>query len=206
MLTGNQDDSVDWDHGYTGRMQYVLVQHATDDSEANRLIEADNDGSNLAGIPQSNPTIANFTGIGNNYTGENPSEGVYLREGTGAQFYNTIITGPASMGECLEVEDNAVSQANLGDGTITMQNSVVACENGENFKNADGAVDLEAWFLGQTGNAVAENRAAVVNGVYTVTDAAAFDFSGDTFFDNVSFIGAVEEGNDWTAGWTVGLD
>ena len=206
VLTGNQDDSVDWDHGYTGKLQYVLIQQATDDSEANRLIEADNDGSNLAATPQSNPMIANFTGIGNNYQGEDPSEGIYLREGTGGQFYNVIVTGPAGMGECFEVEDNAVSQANLGDGTLTMQNSVIACENGENFKNADGAVDLEAWFLGQDGNSVGENRAAVLNGVYTVSDAAAYDFTGDTFFDNVDFIGAVEEGNDWTAGWTVGLE
>lgn len=206
VLTANQDDSVDWDHGYTGKLQYVLIQHATDDSEANRLIEADNDGSNLAATPQSNPMIANFTGIGNNYTGENPSEGIYLREGTGGQFYNIIVTGPGEMGECFEVEDNAVSQANLGDGTLTMQNAVIACENNENFKNADGAVDLEAWFLGQAGNSVGDNRAAVLNGVYTVTDAAAFDFSGDTFFDNVSFIGAVSEDNDWTQGWTVGLD
>ncbi|BDX05295.1 hypothetical protein [Planctobacterium marinum] len=206
VLTGNQDDSVDWDHGYTGKLQYVLIQQATDDTEANRLIEADNDGSNLAATPQSNPMIANFTGIGNNYQGEDPSEGIYLREGTGGQFYNVVVTGPAGMGECLEVEDNAVSQANLGDGTLTMQNSVIACENGENFKNADGAVDLEAWFLGQDGNSVGENRAAVLNGVYTISDAAAYDFTGDTFFDNVDFIGAVEEGNDWTAGWTVGLE
>lgn len=206
VLTGNQDDSVDWDHGYTGKLQYVLIQQATDDSEANRLIEADNDGSNLAGEPKSNPMIANFTGIGNNYVGEDPSEGIYLREGTGGQFYNVIVTGPAGMGECFEVEDNAVSQANLGDGTLTMQNSVIACENGENFKNADGAIDLEAWFLGQDGNSVGENRAAVLNGVYTISDAAAYDFTGDTFFDNVDFIGAVEEGNDWTAGWTVGLE
>lgn len=206
VLTANQDDSVDWDHGYRGKMQYVLVQHATDDSDANRLIEADNDGSNLAAEPKSNPTIANFTGIGNNFNPEDdPSEGIYLREGTGAQLYNLIVTGPAMMGECFEVEGNAVSQANLGDGTISMTNAVFACENSENFKNADGDVDLEAWFLGQNGNSIAANRAAVLNGIFTTTDAAARDFTGDTFFDNVDFIGAVEEGNDWTAGWTVGL-
>lgn len=212
VLTANQDDSVDWDHGYRGKMQYVLVQHATDDSDANRIIEADNDGSNLAADPKSNPMIANFTGIGNNFNpDEDPSEGIYLREGTGAQFYNLIVTGPANMGECFEVEGNAVSQANLGDGTISMTNSIFACENfdgegnAENFKFGADDVDLEAWFLAQDGNSVEGSRAAVLDGIFTVTDAPARDFTGDTFFDNVNFIGAVEAGNDWTAGWTVGL-
>ena len=88
-----------------------------------------------------------------------------------------------------------------------MSNSVVACENGENFKNASGAVDLENWFLNtQADNQVAASQADVINGIYTIYDGTAKDFSGDTFFDNVSFIGAVTESNDWTAGWTVGLE
>jgi hypothetical protein len=28
----------------------------------------------------------------------------------------------------------------------------------------------------------------------------------DSFFDAVNFVGAVSEGNNWTAGWAVGLD
>ena len=207
VLTGNQDDSVDWDNGFQGKLQYVLVKHAADDSDANRAIEADNDGSTPDKQPQSNPAIANMTIIGNNFDGEDDSEGVYLREGTGAQLANFVITGPAGMGECLEVENSAESQLNLGDGTIIMTNSVVACENDENFKNADGAVDLENWFLNtQSGNAVAASQADVVNGIFTIYNGTAKDFSGDTFFDNVTFIGAVEESNDWTAGWTVGLE
>ena len=45
-----------------------------------------------------------MTIIGNNFDGEDDSEGVYLREGTGAQLANFIITGPAGMGECFEIE------------------------------------------------------------------------------------------------------
>lgn len=206
VLTGNQDDSVDWDNGFTGKLQYVLVKHASDDSDANRAIEADNDGSNPAKEPQSNPTIANMTIIGNNFDGENDSEGVYLREGTGAQLSNFIISGPSGMGECFEVENSTESQLNLGDDTITMTNSVVACENGENFKNSDGAVDLESWFLGQSDNSVAATQAEVLNGIYSISTTTPKDFSGDAFFDNATFIGAVEEGNDWTAGWAVGLE
>ncbi|HBY37800.1 MAG TPA: hypothetical protein DEH24_00200, partial [Alteromonas sp.] len=207
VLTDIQDDSIDWDNGFQGNMQYVLVRQAQDNSDANRGIEADNDGSNPAIEPQSNPSLANVTIIGNTFDGEDDSEGVYLREGTGAQLYNFIVTGPAGMGECFEVEDSTESQTNLGDGTIMFSNSVIACENGENFKNADTAVDLEDWFLNsQSGNAVAATQADVVSGIYSTTTATPFDFTGDSFFDNADFVGAVKEGDDWTAGWTIGLE
>jgi len=209
VLTGIQDDAVDWDNGYQGRMQYILIQAAQDDSDANRAFETDNDGSTPDKQPQSNPTVSNVTVIGNNFDGEDDSEGVYMREGTGGQLSNFIITGPAGMGECFEVENVAESQANLADGTITFTNSVVACENGENFKadTANGAVDLENWFLNtQTGNAVAADRASVLAGIYSSqTSVTPKDWSGDTFFDNTDFVGAVKADADWTAGWTVGL-
>ncbi|MBT0585291.1 hypothetical protein [Alteromonas oceanisediminis] len=207
VLTDIQDDSIDWDNGFRGRMQYVLVRHAQDNSDANRGIEADNDGSNPAIEPQSNPMIANVTIIGNDFDGEDDSEGVYLREGTGAQLSNFIVTGSAGMGECFEIEGSTESQANLGDGTTTFSNSVIACENGENFKFSDGDVNLEDWFLNvQAGNAVEADRAAVLNGIYSISTQTPKDFSGDTFFDNADFVGAVKEDADWTAGWTVGLE
>ena len=207
VLTDVQDDSIDWDNGYQGRIQYVVVKQAADDSDANRAIEADNDGSNPAIEPQSNPSIANVTIIGNNFDGEDDSEGVYLREGTGAQLANFIITGPASMGECFEIEGSTESQTNLGDGTTTFTNSVIACENGENFKFGDGDVDLEDWFLNvQAGNSVEANGAAVLNGIFSISTATPKDFSGDTFFDNADFVGGVKADADWTAGWTVGLE
>ncbi len=208
VLTDNQDDSIDWDNGFQGRMQYVLVRQATDDSDANRGIEADNDGSDPANQPQSNPTLSNVTIIGNNFDGDDDSEGVYLREGTGAQLSNFIVTGPAGMGECFEIENVVESQANLTDGTTTFTNSVIACENDENFKFDAGATDIENWFLNtMAGNAVAATQADVVSGIYSITDAVTpKDWTGDTFFDNVDFVGAVSQDNDWTAGWTVGLE
>ena len=67
VLTGNRDDSIDWDNGFRGRMQHIFVQHAANAGEANRAIEADNDGSTPDKEPMSNPTIANMTIMGNNF-------------------------------------------------------------------------------------------------------------------------------------------
>ncbi|MCW8832946.1 MAG: hypothetical protein OQK09_09605 [Colwellia sp.] len=212
VLTANQDDSVDWDNGYRGNMQYVLVKHDANDGAANRAIEADNDGSTPNKQPQSNPTIANMTIIGNAFdTADKDSEGVYLREGTKAQLHNFVVTNAA--GECFEIEGGdtssiTVDQAVAGDTVIS--HSVFACsENFKNSKASDGSVllDTQDWVLNQnTDNSTAVDMNAVLNGVFTIDTTTAKDFTGSDFFDNANHIGAVTESNDWTAGWTVGLE
>ncbi|WP_440874489.1 hypothetical protein [Thalassotalea sp. PLHSN55] len=207
VLTANKDDSVDWDNGYRGNLQYVLIKHADSDGEANRAIEADNDGSTPNKMPQSNPTLANFTIIGNGFdTADKDSEGIYLREGTRAQLHNFVVTGGAGMGECFELEAGlTVDQAKDADTVIT--NSVFACQ--ENFKNtkdsADADFDLGTWVVAQSDNSTATGMSDVLNGVVTTDTTTPKDFTGDAFFDNADHIGAVGS-NDWTAGWTVGLE
>ena len=206
VLTSNKDDSVDWDNGFRGNMQYVLVKHDENGGEANRAIEADNDGSNPSKQPQSNPTIANMTIIGNSFdTADKDSEGIYLREGTRAQLHNFVVTNAA--GECLELEAGVtVDQAIAGDTVIT--NSVFACN--ENFKSQDstsGSFDLMDWVLNvNADNSTEAGVADVINGIYTIDSTTPYSFGTHPFFDNASHIGAVSESNDWTQGWTVGLE
>jgi hypothetical protein len=209
VLTANKDDSVDWDNGYRGKMQYVLIKHASEDGEANRGIEADND-KDMSKTPVSNPTIANITMIGNDYTSaDKDSEGFYFREGTKVTMVNALITNAG--GECLEVEGEATNpngQDYLADGGINITNSVIACT--ENFKNGDSDVDLSAWWSDASrNNSVAANMAAVVNGIFTIDTTTAADANAlhGAFFETTDFIGAVKNAdNDWTKGWAVGLD
>lgn len=205
VLTGIQDDSVDWDRGYQGKLQFVLVKQADDNSDANRGIEGDGDGG--SGTNFSNPMVANMTIIGNTFDGEDDAEGVLLRDQTGAQLYNFVITGPDGMGECLEMDTDATVQGNLANGGIVLANSVISCS--EPFKFPDTAVDLNDWFTNQqTGNTLYTDGTAVVNGIFTIdTTAPRADLSTiDAFFTDVDFIGAVKDAeNNWTDGWTVGL-
>lgn len=206
VLTSNKDDSVDWDNGFRGNMQYVLVKHDENGGESNRAIEADNDGSNPSKDPQSNPTIANMTIIGNSFdTADKDSEGIYLREGTRAQLHNFVVTNAA--GECLELETGVtVDQAIANETVIT--NSVFACN--ENFKSQDsstGAFDLMDWVINiNADNSTEAGIADVINGIYTIDTTVPYSFGSHAFFDNADHIGAVSESNDWTAGWTVGLE
>jgi len=221
VLTSNKDDSVDWDNGFRGNLQYVLVKHAPEDGEANRAIEADNDGSTPNKIPQSNPTIANMTIIGNGFdTADKDSEGIYLREGTKAQLHNFVVTGAAGMGECFEIEGGETSSVTVDQavaGETVISNSVFAC--GENFKDSKAdqgtsdkaddtlLLDLENWVLNSNdNNSTAADQSRVLNGIFTIDTTTPKDFSGSTFFDNANHIGAVSEDNNWTAGWTVGLE
>lgn len=205
VLTSNGDDSLDWADGWRGNMQFVLVKHAADDAKANRGIEADNQSGNFTAEPVSNPIIANMTIIGNNFDGDDDSEGVLLRAGTNAKLHNFIITGPDGMGECLEIESNE-SRNLAATGELQMTHSVIACK--EPFKGDLGnGTTVEQWFLAQEGNSVAANQAAVLNGIFTIDATAPKALSTvNSFFDDVDFIGAVKEGSDWTAGWAVGLD
>jgi hypothetical protein len=209
VLTGIQDDSVDWDNGYKGNMQFVLVKHAADNSDANRGIEGDGDGGD--GADFSNPTVANMTIIGNTFdTAESDSEGVLLRDQTNAQLYNFVVTGPAGMGECFEADlsdGDTTLEANMNgtnDPQLVFASSVLAC--GENIKNS-GDFDQEAWFTAQSGTSTAAGQSAVLNGIFTIDATMPTDVTPlNTFFSSVDFIGAVKDAdNDWTANWTVGL-
>jgi hypothetical protein len=218
VLTSIQDDSIDWDNGFQGKLQHILVKQAADNSDANRGIEADNDGKTPSKMPKSNPMIANLTIIGNTFKGEDDGEGMYFREGTGAQIYNTIVTGPVGMGECLEVEGIPVDENgapiftesetvnNAKDGTLMIKSSVIACS--ENFKDPSGVdFSVENWWTATLGNLVASGQTDVVNGIYTIDTTIPTDVSAvDDFFDKTSHIGALSSDNDWTAGWTVGLE
>lgn len=205
VLTSNGDDSLDWADGWRGNMQFVLVKHGADDSKSNRGIEADNQSGDFTALPVSNPIVANMTIIGNNFDGDDDSEGVLLRAGTNAKLHNFIITGPDGMGECLEIESNE-SRNLAATGELQMTHSVIACA--EPFKGDLGnGVTVEQWFLAQEGNSVAANQAAVLNGIFTIDATAPKAMSQvNSFFEDVDFIGAVKEGSDWTEGWTVGLE
>jgi hypothetical protein len=197
-LTGNEDDSLDWTFGYSGKIQHVIIAHR---DISDKVIEADNNNTNRDSLPRAKPLISNVTVIGNPSAGG----GVLLREGTGAKLSNFVITGADKF--CFSIDhdqtfNNAGTSATALTGNLTVTNSVANCAI--SFK--DDAADLfktSDWFNGQTGNTTTAmgmgtsyiNTAAV----NARTPAAPFD----SFFDATTYIGAVKDAaNDWTVGWT----
>ncbi len=177
VLTGNADDSLDWTDGWQGRIQYLLIDQA--DDSADNGIEADNREGDENAQPRSLPQLANMTIVGND-----AERGIRLRRGTGLRLYSAFITESAT---CIDVSGESLSLLGediVFDGVSFDCPTVVDGDNPELQQFLDDAPNVS-----QQGGAV-----------------APADLSGMEFFDDTSFIGAVEdEANDWTSGWTVGM-
>jgi hypothetical protein len=106
VVTGAQDDSIDWDLGFRGRLQFVAVQQyplSVTGANPDRGIEANNntdiDPATLT--PISEPRLFNLTFIG---TGDGTGgAGIVLRDGTLGYLANAIVTGFG--GGAVDVDD-----------------------------------------------------------------------------------------------------
>jgi hypothetical protein len=198
VLTGIGDDSIDWTQGWQGNVQYAVVKQYLDDGDQG--IEADNNGDANDSEPRALPKIANATFIGS----PNADIGWLIREGTGVDLANSIVTG---FGEaCLDIDQE--STFNNADNLTFTNNILFGCVGGT-FANEEGDPFLVSDFvLGQTNNLevdpMLQNYAPMPGSPAIGIGAVPFT---DAFFDNVDYAGAIPSAEaDWTAGWTVGLD
>lgn len=193
VVTGADDDSIDWVGGWSGNVQFAVVeQKAGSGLEAERGIEADNFEGNHAATPVSAPVLSNLTLIGR--TGNN-AQGVEFRRGTRAQLHNSIITGWG--GPCLRVS-NDQTIANVTAGTLAVNNLVLNC----GAALAGAAVDLAA-----AGNVVTADP--MLTGWAPGASSPARNIgAGPTgsFFTAVTYAGALDGTTDWTAGWTTSAE
>ncbi len=197
VLTGNDDDSMDWTYGWTGRAQFVYIEQTG--TAGDKGIEADSHKSPLeAGEPQSSPMIANLTiiAVDNN-------KGMETRVSTNADFYNAIVT---TTGTCVDFDDA---------DDVNFENSVLECGTVVAFDSSptvdeagEPSVDQGAETDVIKGSSHAEADITVPTtgaAVAVVSNNAANDdlASVDAFFEDADYFGAVDEaGTDWTAGWT----
>jgi hypothetical protein len=208
VLTGNNDESIDTDNGYQGTIQHVVVEQTA--GRGDNITEQ----SSVAAAPasqSSNPLIANFTFLGTD------GDQVF-RSNTGSigRLLNGVI-----------VYDDACFawDADAGDGDDTSFSGVgtdpsfssVQADCGTNgagltdsTPETQAAVDAAAAAPNSTFNTslpvVNTLISTFINGS-TEAAATATDLTTiDPFFDNTTYIGAVENANDtWWQGWTCGL-
>ena len=168
VLTDNRDDSFDWGQGYRGSAQFGLIKQSDDGGSGagaigDRMIEADNDGTNPEATPVSRPVLANITMIsGNNVLNKDGSapEGALMRRGTGFGLYNSVITQTRAK-ECIEIDGDATfTEVAIGStGSVTGQsdngkaiNVVLNCQSkdGSDDTDSDGTIfndaDIVTWF------------------------------------------------------------
>lgn len=214
VITNSADDGLDWDRGWTGRGQFIIVR--TDPSASDAAIEADNrDGDNGA-TPRSNPTLYNLTLVGDE--GSLASPGVVLRRGTFAGIHASIVMGFPVSG--LDIRDaDSIGGAN-GD-LLTVRNSIFFDNGPDGAAHADtandgtsvpDALDEGPWLsersnqlgvdpgLSDPYNQTAPSFVPAAGGPTTANALAA---PTSDFFEAAAFVGALPPGGaDWTSGWT----
>ncbi len=213
------DDDLDFDFGYTGKIQFAIVQRRPEiaDTDAGNGVEADNDGSGSAATPYTKPILSNITWAGPNgapNTEANLNFANRWRRAVRFEVHNSIMMGYPKGG--FSMESAATAEA-YNTGASLFNNNLVHAMADPYRVDATAASVITA---------AAVKAKAEANGTITYTDAAAlmleapfnFDapnftpktgspaltgavFTGlDAFFTNVPHRGAIGATN-WTNGW-----
>lgn len=198
VLTNNLDDSVDWDEGFQGNLQYVIVKQSAD-SEGNG-VEADTEGAADGFL--SKPTVANATFIG---AGAQTVLHV-LKARSGGFFHNSVLTwdgGPAGK-SCVEI-DGAGAQANRN--TSIVYNNVIAdCESfGDGVLDQTTVFAVAANLNGLLASGAAEAQLAAPIDWTTVNGTYSESVADPDYLDETDYIGAVDPGatEAWYEGWII---
>jgi hypothetical protein len=220
VLTGNQDDSLDWDAGWQGSAQFVAIQHHVQgpfSSDSNGF-EGDNLNNAEDSTPVSDPTISNVTIVGAGLVDDLPAGDLYgmtLRRGTAGTIMNSIVMNFAK--GALNVGTSSATLAAAGDlvvsNTLFFNNlnggddqfpDETAANDDEGFIEADFFADgLDNVFdqdpeLADPNNETAPNFIPASGS--PASDGAAATPAG---FEAADYLGAFEPGGeDWTEGWT----
>lgn len=210
LITGANDDSLDWTFGWQGRMQHVVVVQNAGNED--RAIEADNFETNPNAQPRSNPMIANATFVSNaGLNPSEPSEVIRLRRGTGGNITHTITAfGPEEAVRVTEAETLAILGTQLQLRNSFFFNNAQLTDNGDVAAYINGAAQGNSTANPQLPNAQSRIHPDVApTGGSPARNAGPLpaEFQNDPFFDNVTYAGGVNPNNPWVyEGWVTYSD
>ena len=211
VFSNNNDDSVDWDEGYQGNLQYIIVKQGASKGEA---FEMDTEGSADGFL--SKPTLANVTII-NDKVADRASYSLNFKKRSGGFFHNTVVTvadsSETAVDTCINV-DGSGSEALVGTALV-INNWIQDCGQGEGVHgmlsgsnvafDASTVVETDAALDALLSSQAPEAAGLVpldwdaINGIFPESVA-----DGD-YLDATDYMGAVNpDGSDaWWAGWVV---
>jgi hypothetical protein len=208
VCTTNQDDGFDWDFGYSGKLQFLVLQQDQAFPDDTNGFESDNDAMSTTNMPISNPTIYNATFVG--HDADKQQYGWLARRSTQGAVHNAIFTGFEA---CIDIRDAQTK--------IELKNSICFGNKVHNIAypemaggmgamaDDDNGVDEVAWF-----NEATRNNSEIDPQLVKPFDVAAPDFHpkttisekaatppDDGFFDpTATYIGAFTAADTWMSG------
>ncbi|MFV0478574.1 MAG: hypothetical protein ACK5ME_12190 [Parahaliea sp.] len=211
VLTGNDDDDIDFDEGYRGNIQYAIIQKdqnktAPTGSNDPRAIEANSSDDDY--VPQTDAVLANLTIIGGPLVNNGDADagrqpGMRLRGAVTTRIFNSSVQGFDD--GCIRIDDADIH----GDGSliensnISLTNILADCVDGIYVKrSADTAVNVSSQTLTYSPALAVQEasaRLAVAPVINSVNNGSGF------VFEQTAYIGAVDPDADsgWWEGWTL---
>lgn len=213
VLTGNDDDDIDFDEGYQGNIQYAIIQKdpetaAPEGSNDPRGIEANS--SDAAYVSETQAALANITIVGGpaanfedeaNDIGQQP--GMRLRGAVSVDVYNSSVQGFDA--GCIRIDDADSGGNGTADkfSVVNLTNVIGDCESGfyTNDRIADSEINTSTSTLTYLSTYAIESGA----NLGAPESITAVDNGSGFIFDNTSYIGAVdpEAESGWWEGWTI---
>ncbi|MCO7187607.1 MULTISPECIES: hypothetical protein [unclassified Pseudoalteromonas] len=201
VVTETADDGIDWDTGWKGNGQFILVQTLTQGNHGFETDGGKKDPSSADGQDRattvSYPTIANATVVSNGVKGPRGyGAGMEMKEWGKAQLHNMLFVnaGTEAGAGCFDLyneKDKSTPMgvhANAKAGDIAFKNSVFAC--GLNFEAVKETLtgdladfDIEAWFTAaDSGNKLIgfKDFASVLGENGVATKGSILDKDGNT--------------------------
>lgn len=221
------DDDFDTDNGFSGNVQFgvALRVKTIADQSLSEGFESDNDANGSANGPQTKANFSNMTVVGPGQAlpisgiNSNFQFGAQIRRNSSISIYNSIITGFPN-GLYIDDTKGTATSLNATAGTLNFKNNIIAgCTNP--LKASTSSFDIAAWVA--AGNNQILDTPSLVKMVDPFKFSAAVSaqvgrpnfllgtgspalgaasFTGLSMFTAVTYVGAFDGSNDWTATWT----
>ncbi len=215
----NVDDDLDTDFGFTGRIQFALVQRDSNlydigTGPTTNGFESDNDGSGTEAQPYTNPTFSNVTVVGPLANGKilgysnSFNNGARIRRNSSTSIYNSIFMG---WNEGVFIDGTRTGQK-LQNDSMSFKNNILAGNlRAVNNSSASGArtkvlsqndsIFSADGILGNPFNYTNPNFAPIT-GSPALAGASFTDARvADAFFTQTAYRGAIDPNNNWTNCW-----
>ena len=225
------DDEFDTDNGFSGKVQFIIGMRdpRKADVSGSNGFESDNDANGSGNTPITSPVFCNVTMIGplkdstaqSSYSSDF-KRAMHLRRNTKLSVFNSVFAGwPVGL-----YIDGSTTWTNAQNNDLQIKNCVLVgmpANYGVPSGSSFTTTDVQNWFTDASRNnsvLVGPKTAKIYGTFLTATESvapvlqplsgsvllsgASFTDSklNDSFFTVVTYKGAFDGTNDWTAGWT----
>lgn len=221
------DDDFDTDNGFSGNVQFgvALRVKTIADQSLSEGFESDNDANGSTNGPKTSANFSNMTIVGPGQVlpisgiNSNFQFAAQIRRNSAISIYNSIIMG-FPVGLYIDDTKGTATSGNATDGTLNFKNNIIAgC--GTKLKASSASFDIAAW-VGANSNQLIDSVSQVKlvdpfkfsAAVSALVGRPNFllgsgspalgtaSFTGLSMFTPVTYVGAFDGSNDWTATWT----